>query len=282
VNSTRIPARDGFPLAASFFPASPAAQGVVLVSPATGVKRTLYRRFAEFLASRGFSTITWDWRGTGESRPASLRGFQATMRDWAERDLTGVIAWAAERHPGVPLHVVGHSFGGQALGLVEESDRIQAAVTVAAQSGFWGHWPFPSRYVYAALWHLLMPGLTRLIGWFPSARLGLGEDLPAGVALQWARWCRTREYLGDWSGHRRFKAPLYVLGFTDDPFAPPRAVMALHDRYGSPSQIRRILEPREVSLPRIGHFGFFRPEAERLWDDVAGWLKEQVRGPSPP
>lgn len=272
----QIPARDRFPLAASHFPAT-APRGVALVSPATGVKRSLYRRFAEFLAGRGFDTVTWDWRGTGDSRPASLRGFQATMRDWAELDLTGVIGWAARRHPELPIVVVGHSFGGQALGLAAEKERIRAAVTVASQSGFWGHWPFPSRYMYAALWHLLMPGLTRVVGWFPAARLGLGEDLPFGVALEWSRWCRTPEYLGDWSGHARFQAPLYVLGFTDDPYAPPRAVLALHDRYGSPSQVRRILTPRDVALPRIGHLGFFRPEATRLWEDVADWLEQQAR-----
>jgi predicted alpha/beta hydrolase len=276
MHQIRIPAQDRFPLAASHFPAGAPAKGVVLISPATGVKRSLYRRFAEYLAGRGFNAVTWDWRGTGESRPPSLRGFRATMRDWAERDLTGVVDWAAEQHPGLPILTVGHSFGGQALGLTPARDRIRAAVTVAAQSGFWGHWPFPSRYLYAALWHLLMPGLTRVVGWFPAARLGLGEDLPSGVALEWSRWCRTPAYLGDWSGHERFRAPLYVLGFTDDPFAPPRSVMALHDRYGSADQVRRILAPGEASLPRIGHFGFFRPEAARLWEDVGGWLEQQA------
>jgi len=54
--SIQIPARDGFPLAASHFPAHPAPHGVVLISPATGVKRSLYRRFAEFLAGRGFTS----------------------------------------------------------------------------------------------------------------------------------------------------------------------------------------------------------------------------------
>jgi predicted alpha/beta hydrolase len=278
--SISIPARDGYNLAASHFPVDGGARAVVLISPATGVKRSLYRRFAEYLAGRAFAVVSWDWRGTGDSRPVSLRGFPATMRDWAEQDLSGMIGWAGQRYPGLPVLVVGHSFGGQALGLAAGGERIVAAVTVAAQSGFWGHWPFPSRYMYAALWHLLMPGLTRIVGWFPAARLGLGEDLPAGVALQWARWCRTRDYLDDWSGHQRFQAPLYVLGFTDDPFAPPRAVHALHDRYGSSSQVRRILAPREVGMRRIGHFGFFRPEAARLWQDVASWLEQQARDPS--
>jgi len=274
--SISIPARDGFRLAGSRFQAESPARAVLLISPATGVRRSLYRRFAEYLAGRGFAVVTWDWRGTGESRPRSLRGFPATMRNWGELDLTGVIEWAAAEYAGLPLLVLGHSFGGQALGLATNRDRVTAAVTVAAQVGYWGFWPTPLRYLYAALWHALMPGITRVVGWFPAGALSLGEDLPRGVALEWSRWCRTPEYLGDWSGHEHLKAPLYCLGFTDDPFAPPRAILALHDRYVSAKQTRRILTPREAGLRRVGHFGFFRPGAEHLWDEVAIWLDQQA------
>src|SRR3712207_8056259 len=82
-----IPATDGFSLAATQFGGDgDAAERVVLIAPATGVKRRLYRPFSEFLAAGGFGVVTWDWRGTGDSRPASLRGFEATMRQWGERD----------------------------------------------------------------------------------------------------------------------------------------------------------------------------------------------------
>lgn len=241
------------------------------------MKRSLYRRFAEYLATRGYHTVTWDWRGTGESRPVSLRGFPATMRDWGRQDLTGMIDWAGREFPSLPILVIGHSFGGQALGLMQGGERITAAATVSSQSGYWGWWPFPIRYWYAVLWHFLVPGLTRLVGWFPSRPLGLGEGLPRGVALEWSSWCRNPDYLGDWSGHQAFGAPLLSMGFTDDSYAPPRAVAELHNHYGSAEKTLRILSPRDAGLPRIGHFGFFRPEAQRLWDEVANWLDGKSR-----
>lgn len=268
-----IPAADGYPLGASEFQPADPPSGVVLFSPATGVRRSLYRRLAAHLAARGFVAVTWDWRGTGDSRPASLRGFPGTMRDWAEQDLAGVVEWASERYPSLPLLALCHSFGGQALGLTPAALRLRAAVTVASQSGYYGWWPAPHRYLYAALWHLFMPGLTGLVGWFPARPIGLGEDLPRGVALEWSRWCRRPEYLGDWDGHRRFDRPLYVIGFTDDPYAPPAAVAALHDHYSGP-QVRRILSPEELGR-RNGHLGFFREE-QPLWHDVADWLASQV------
>jgi predicted alpha/beta hydrolase len=268
-----IPAIDGFPLGGSEFGDASKAKRVVLIAPATGVQRRLYRAFAEFLAAQGFGVVTWDWRGTGDSRPMSLRGFRTRMREWGERDLAGVIDWASARFPQAKLTVVGHSFGGQAVGLAPNRDRIKAVVTIAAQSGYWGHWPRPQRYKYAILWYLAMPLVTRVAGYFPARFLRLGQDLPRGVALQWARWCRTPSYLGDWSGHRAFTAPILALSFADDSFAPRRSVEALLAEYGSRDQTHRHLTPKDAGVPAIGHFGFFRPNhVPGLWHSVAQWL----------
>jgi predicted alpha/beta hydrolase len=273
-----IPATDGFALAATEFVPAGASTLTVLVAPATGVKRSLYRAFAAWLSARGLTAVTWDWRGTGGSRPPSLSGFEATMSEhWARRDLAGVIAWAGAHHPDTPLVAVGHSFGGQAFGLAPNAGALRAVVTVAAQSGYWGHYPAPAAWRYVALWYVVMPGLTRLLGYFPARLLGLGEDLPRGVALQWARWCRTPEYLGDFTGHARFAAPLLAYSFDDDPYATARAVDWLHARYGSATKKRRHLAPRDLGVPRIGHLGFFRPDAETLWHETVAWFSRSAR-----
>lgn len=286
----RLPARDGFELAATRFdPATEAAgeqRGVVLVVPATGVARRLYQGFAAFLAGEGFRVVTWDWRGTGGSRPASLRGFRATMMDWATVDFGGVLDWARANGGGRPLLAVGHSFGGQALGLLAGAEAprggdgdgaspwrsFAGAVTVAAQSGYWRHWPWPQRYRYAAVWHLVVPIFTALYGYFPSPLFRFGEELPAGVARQWARWCRSPEFLGDWSGHARFAAPLLALSFADDAYAPPLAVAALHRHYTAARLETRHVRPQDAGVARIGHFGFFKPGLPALWRDVSAWL----------
>jgi predicted alpha/beta hydrolase len=118
-----------------------------------------------------------------------------------------------------------------------------------------------------------MPLLTRALGYFPMRRFGMGEDLPAGVALEWARWGRSPEYLGDWSGHAALAAPILSFSFADDPFAPRAAVDALHARYGSRELARRHVAPADVGAARIGHFGFFRPGvAPGLWRETADWL----------
>jgi predicted alpha/beta hydrolase len=67
---------------------------------------------------------------------------------------------------------------------------------VAAQSGYWALWPFPVKIVLFFNWYFLQI-LTRLFGYFPGKKLGLMEDLPKGVAIEWARWGLKKDYLFD-------------------------------------------------------------------------------------
>ena len=262
---------DGKRLAASWF-GDRAPSRVVLIAPATGVARRFYRTFARHLAGRGFGVLTWDWRGIGESRPPSLRGFAATMREWGVRDLAAAIDAAEDRAPGARRVVVGHSFGGQAVGLAPNRDRVDAMVLVGAQVGWWGHWPFPDRYALAALWHVGVPAFAHTLGYLPGWLFGSGEDLPRGVALEWASWCRSPHFLGDFSGHAAVRAPLLAYAIDDDFFAPRTAVEALVARYGSDRRTIRQVAPASLGLRGIGHFGFFRATARPLWEETADWI----------
>ena len=87
-----VPATDGYPLAATLFLPRGAKRHAVLINSATAVPRKLYRGFAGYLAKRGCAVLTYDYRGTGDSRqqaltgydqPKSLVGFKASMSDWA-------------------------------------------------------------------------------------------------------------------------------------------------------------------------------------------------------
>ena len=88
VRDQTIPATDGFPLSATIFQ-GPNRHWTVINS-ATGVKRAYYHKFAAFLAGKGWSVVIYDYRGIGGSRPKSLRGFEARMRDWGQKDFNGV------------------------------------------------------------------------------------------------------------------------------------------------------------------------------------------------
>ena len=74
-----------------------------------------------------------------------------------------------------------HSAGGQLLGLARNSDRVAAMLMISAPSGYWRLWKGRQRLLIGLLWFVLMPVMTRLVGYFPGRRMGLGVDLPPGV-----------------------------------------------------------------------------------------------------
>jgi predicted alpha/beta hydrolase len=264
----------GHALAASVFEA-PGSDTVVLVNAATGVPRQFYKYFAAYLRDHGWTTLTYDYRGIGGSVPASLRGFDARMRDWALIDMPALIDWiCAELRPR-RLFSIGHSFGGQGIGLIEDPHRITAMVGVSAQSGYWGVQGGAERYRARFAVTVLIPALTRLFGYFPWSRFAAGEDLPAGVALEWARWCRDHDYLlGDETlpleRYTAFDAPILAYSIDDDDWGTSRAVDDMMRAYSNVT--RRHLVPADYGLDKLGHMGFFRQGSEAVWDETIAWL----------
>ena len=205
IDDISFPATDGYLLGASLFLPRGVKRHAVLINSATAVPRRIYRGFAGYLARRGCAVLTYDYRGIGDSRqkslvgynqPKSLVGFKASMSDWAALDVTAAVAWMRERYKALPLNYVGHSFGGQALGLLANNTEVSRALLIAAQAGYWKLMAAPERYrVFAHLSCVGIP-LTEFMGYAPGWA-GLGEDLPKGVFQQWVRWVMRPRYLFD-------------------------------------------------------------------------------------
>ncbi len=274
----RVSARDGYELAATLFQAS-GGDTVVLINSATAVPRRFYRRFAAFIQNQGWSAVTYDYRGIGDSRPASLRGFHATMRDWAFLDMSGVVDWVDRELSPARLFAIGHSFGGQTLGMIENAGRIDAMVGISAQSGYWGAQAGRERSKVRFIVTFVIPVLSHLVGYFPWSWFAGGTDLPKGVALEWARWCRDPNYLlGDRTlpldNYKEFTAPLLACSIDDDVWGSGGAVDDMMRAY--PNVTRRHIVPADHGLQRLEHLGFFREGSESIWQEALEWLDESV------
>ena len=287
IDDISIQATDGFPLGATLYLPRGARTHAVLINSATAVPRKIYKGFARYLAGRGCAVLTYDYRGTGDSRPrafpgsnqpASLVGFNASMSDWAALDVTAAVSWMRQRYPALPLAFVGHSFGGQALGLIPNNSDISRALLVAAQAGSWRLMTAPEGYRIYALMKFVGAPLTRSMGYAPG-RIGLGLDLPKGVFLEWAQWVLSDRYFFDDRKLRalvnfpRYRGPMRALSFLDDPWATTAAVEMLCDGFTSIRPDIHTISPAEAGVRKIGHFGFFRPEhRDTLWHGAAEWL----------
>ena len=285
-----IPAIDGYALGATLFLPRGAKRHAVLISSATAVPRKVYRSFAGYLARRGCAVLTYDYRGIGGSRqlalegynrPNSLKGFKATMADWAALDATAAVRWMRERYQGLPLGYVGHSFGGQALGLLANNGEISRALLVASQAAYWKLMASPESYRVYALMNFVGGPLTRALGYAPGWA-GIGEDLPKGVFLQWTQWVNNPRYLFDdksvtgLANFTQYKGAMRALCFSDDSWATRPAIELLCSGFTSAKPEIITIAPADVGAHKLGHFGFFRADhRDTLWRGAAEWLETE-------
>jgi predicted alpha/beta hydrolase len=121
-----------------------------------------------------------------------------------------------------------------------------------------------------------MPLLSHTLGFFPAKKLGLGENLPKGVALQWASWGRNSNYMADYLGHEKMTQKILAFYFTDDLFAPKDAVMAFHQHYKQCPIEYREISPSNLGVKKIGHFGFFtKKESQKLWSEIVTFFNSE-------
>jgi predicted alpha/beta hydrolase len=265
-------APDGYPLAAHHYAPRGGERAVAILSPAMGVPQKFYGPFAQWLASRGVRVLTFDYRGMGGSRVGSLRALNADIMTWARQDASAALASAQSLAPGQPLLWFGHSLGGQIIPYVEGREAIARAFIIAAGSGYWRDNAPPLRRRVWMFWWGAVPSLTPLFGYFPGRRIGMVGDLPKGVIQQWRAWCMHPEYMVGVvpDARARFAAirtPITALSFTDDEMMSERSTRTLEGFYTHAPLTAVRLQPQELGLRRIGHFGFFRTQMSApLWD----------------
>lgn len=249
--------------------------GAVLIVPAMGVTQDYYAAFATWLAQQGFLTVTFDYRGIGLSRKGSLRGFQATIFDWVKFDCAAIIETISALSPDKPIHLIGHSLGGQIIPFLPNREKISKIINIAAGSGYWRYNAPPLNKRSWWLWNIVEPVTVFLFGYFPGKRLGIVGDLPKGVIQQWRRWCLNPEYAVGAEGYAvrelyaSVRTPIFSLSFSDDEFMSPHSIDSLNNFYiNAPKTIKHI-HPTDIGMKRIGHFGFFKIQyKDLLWTTI--------------
>lgn len=256
------------------FPSEP-SRSVVIVAGAMGVGQHCYERFARFLSGEGFTVITFDYFGTGASLQGHLRDCPARVTDWGNEDCHAVIDFARRHYPGQRLQWIGHSVGGQLLGMTPNVNLLDHAVTIACGSGYWRENSPPTKRIAWLLWYFLAPVSVKVLGYFPGKRLNIVGDLPPNVIRQWRYWCLDPEYAVGAEGRAlreqfgSVKVPITAVAFTDDEMMSRRNVESLHGFYSDASVTMRRIDPADVGENRIGHLGWFREQyRDSVWRRV--------------
>lgn len=254
--------------------------GVVIINAATGIQARYYHRFARFLAEQGFSVLTYDYRGIGASKTRSLRGCGYRWRDWGEQDFDAALRFALGQAHAGPVQVIGHSIGGFLPGFSHEGHNIFRMLTIGAQYAYWRDYSEFHRTKLFWKWHVAMPALTLVLGYFPGKRLGWLEDLPAGVAYEWSfrgqrmeRSYPASERDDILSRFGSVTAPILAVGVSDDPIASLQAIDRTLDYYRSASKTRVLITPFDLGVEQVGHFSLFHERHRNdFWQQCLEWL----------
>lgn len=253
-------------------------RGAILLAGATGITQGFYTAFAQWTARRGYEVLTFDFRGIGESLGAAhVRDSLARKQDWGERDLPAALDWLLAATGAGQVDLIGHSAGGQLMGLMPNHRRLRRVVAVSSLTGYVPNIHMPDRWLARFLLGAYIPATCRVLGYAPSRLVGFGEDLPRGVARQWAKWCLSPGYVENDFGrsiarhyYAEFAAPIHFLHATDDPIATAANVADLRRLLPRAPQTDVPLDPSAFGLEKIGHIDLFRRRCEVVWPSLLG------------
>lgn len=279
-STTEIRTRDGRNIGMCCYLPEADNGRLMIIAPTGQATQEFYLPIARFFRQQGFVVITFDYRGMGNSAPAQLKGYDASMHQWAVQDIDAVILFAKSHYPNREIVYLGHCIGGEIVGLAQASQYIGRLVLVSSSLSCKKYWPFRERFRIAAS-RIMVKLLSLIYGYFPGTRLGMMRDMPKGVMYEWASWCNHSNGLFDKfpdNNYRKLQVPLMAFSFSDDRRCPPRAVEELLNRFSNTTITWNHLDPADVGMDKVGNRGFFQPIMQTtLWTTLLQWLNRDER-----
>jgi predicted alpha/beta hydrolase len=249
------------------------------------------RSLARWLATRGWDVWVMEVRGIGRSRrpPPGWKRREWSFDDMVRLDIPAVLDLVRAKAGAARVHWVGHSMGGM-LGYAflqgPGADKVRSLVAVASPATFEhaSALPLPVGLLrrFRGLGRVPQRSLARWLapfaGWFhvPGSDVALAkgslegrivrrvmanlaEDLPYGVAAQFAEWLRVGDFR-DVAGKRSWRdglagvsTPTLFVAGTVDRLAVPGAVRAGFERLGTADKEYRLLGKAYGQAADYGH-----------------------------
>ncbi|HEX3781784.1 MAG TPA: alpha/beta fold hydrolase [Pseudonocardiaceae bacterium] len=279
LESITVDTTDGAALSLRLLPQTDPTAPLVLILPAMSLPAKYYLSLVKALHLAGLSAAVVDLRAQGESKPELGAGADFGYRTLLEVDLPAVLGALGRRLPAAPVHLFGHSLGGQLALLFSaaEPDRVRSVTTIGTGSVYWRSFPRQDRLVN--LLRTQWVGLVcRLRGRWPGGG-GIGP-MAAGVMLDWARHARTGRYrprgsARDYDGLlARLTLPALVISLDNDPLGPEPNISFLCGRMPSVTPTRWHID-KSLGMAHIGHSSWLKDSAA-VAPAVAAWITEGV------
>ena len=273
----QIKTKDGYILNARIYDQSKLYNGVILIVPSAWATQKDYVDFAFYFQQKGYCIITFDYRGVGDSAPLKIRGFRASLHQWAIQDTDAIIRFVKKRFSACELICVGHGIGGEIIGLAPASQYINKIVLINSALSCSRLRRMKDKIWIGAM-KLFVKAASWSFGYFPGKKLGIMNDLPKGVMFEWINWCNNNNGLfDDFTDHnyRKLQVPLLAFSFSDDWRSQQSGVKALLEHFPSPNIIWHLINPIKEGIGWVGHTGFFKYTMQKVWDILLTWLTKE-------
>lgn len=171
--------------------AAEATAPVIVVQPAMGMGSRYYEPFAEALAAAGMHAVLVEQRGhEAEGGRLPGRRYDFGYADLLD-DLEAALGVVREELPGAPVHLLGHSLGGQLaiMYAATHPGELAGLVLVASSTPYWRNW---GRGLLMASY--LFPATAAVRGHFPGSRFGFAGREARRLIREWGRLARTDRF----------------------------------------------------------------------------------------
>jgi predicted alpha/beta hydrolase len=277
-----ITTRDGVALAATLHtPLTPGSiRAGVLISSGTGYPKEFYDRFAAYGATRGFACLVYDYRGIAGSAPEDMRTCNADFFTWGTKDAPAALDALVSKLDGLPVFTLGHSFGGQLVGLMDNHRLARGHALIAVGNGHWLQHHATEWWLEFLFFYILGPLSLARHGYLKGPDFWPGANMPAALFRQWKRWCLSPGYY--WNdvqnqlGGAHFEmhgAPMCQFAFSDDPVVNPKSEPFTRQCYKGATYETRWINPADLGVEKIGHSGAFSRKAAAFWPLPFDWFE---------
>lgn len=270
-----LPAADGSALPTSVWePTGAPAKAVVLALHGYGdYGSSTFEPAAEAWAGLGIVTYAPDQRGFGRGPTRGRWPGAATLSD----DAVSMARAVRERHPGLPLTVIGHSMGGGIVLAAADPSRpdggLQADRIVLAAPAIWGGTALNPLH-RAAAWIAAGTVPERRFTGRGVVRIQASDNIEALIALGQDPYYLSppsaRELFGlvrvtdnAEAAAERVRTPAMLLLGEKDQIVPAARVEAVFARLQGPAETRRYEDGWHLLFRDLG--------AEAVWSDVAAF-----------
>ncbi|MEU7141842.1 alpha/beta fold hydrolase [Nocardia sp. NPDC046473] len=276
LESTTVTTSDEVTFTVRFLPGKKADAPVVLILPAMAMKAKNYLLLAKELNAQGLSVATCDLRAHGEAKPELGLHRNFGYREMLEIDMPAILATVRQRFPDAPIHLFGHSLGGQIalLFAAAEPDSVAGVTVIGTGTVFW--WAFGPRRWFEALSQIQWIGLVaRWKGHWPGGVL-IPAPMPGGVMRDWAMHSLTSYYCPKGSARqyntllRNMTAPVLVISLSDDVLGPKSNVDFLVSRMSN-ARVTQWHIDEDSPVEHRDHFTWVK-DSPAIAARVATWI----------